>query len=175
MDEVNFHFECMQYDDCCEISNELLRQFIPDIPGIGLRVCADDCSHNAFSPYTTVFPRYYYDEFESDVMYTYEAEMFDIRCPDRYDYVEWLRDVLVYVDEDGRIEALIESISEQDRTRTTEAKILETNFYDWRASWKKRGCPILVRKDRVSRYVKGNLVTRSMQYPFDENLKTAKE
>lgn len=180
-DKLNFDDLRDGYD--YYIDNEILRGYVPDIPeGVELYLDSDTCKAELFNPYTSV---YTYIKYRGLCSYDYgdpegEANQFDIRRPEEFDYIAWLRSVLE--ESLDPINSMLDNpydyAPEDDgweMPAKVQLEILRTNYDEWYTSWIKRGAPIYTGFEPVDKYNEHGVRKQFREgYPLDPNL-TASE
>ncbi len=184
MSEDDLNFDDLRAGHDYLIDNETLKRYVPDIPD-GVELYIDPCSTctaEPFNPYTSVYTTINYGGLSS---YDYgdpngEDNQFDVRRPEEFDYIAWLRSVL---------EASLDPIDEVldnpshyapdedgwEMPAKVQLEILRTNYHEWYNSWMRRGAPIQIDLGTVDRY-NGHGVRKQFRekYPLDPNLTASK-
>jgi len=184
MSEDDLSFDDLRKGYDYYIDNEMLKRYVPDIPeGVELYICPQStCTAEPFNPYTSVYTQIKYGGLCS---YDYgdpegEANQFDVRRPEEFDYVAWLRSVF-----EASLDPIDDILDSPSRYAPNEdgwempakvqLEIFRTNYHEWHSSWMKRGAPIYIGFETVDRY-NGHGVRKAFhaKYPLDPNL-TASE
>ena len=183
MSDDKLSFDDLRAGYSYRIDNAMLKRYIPDIPvGVQLYLDSSTCTAEPFNPYTSVYAQINYMDLSSPDFGDPEGEFnqFDIRRPEEFDYIEWLRSVFYVSDEP--IDEMLDNPSEYapnddewEMPERVQLEILRTNYHEWYNSWMKRGCPICTGFETVDRY-NGHGVRKAYheEYPLDPNL-TASE
>lgn len=176
---------CLHNDFC--IYPETLAKYIPDIPtGLGMYLSTSYMEGHPLDPYTDVFPAFAFYKGEHDsrgAVRFYPIEWgddaddsvidivdidhfcFDIRAPNKFDYITWLRDSLILSTNAvrGAVRNFFETVVEQ--------KVFLTHYQAWLVSWLERGCPIYLGAKTTNRRGEDGMYHEFLEeYPLDPNL-----
>lgn len=162
------------WSDCdSEISNEILREYIPDFPrGFSILIDPIECKRSAFNPNTVVYGRlvwrgYYSDSFCGGR----DSPEFDIRCPEKFDDVGWLRDFLFYSGREATVFCDRLTKDAMDDVSPAECALALTYYTHWLSSWTDRDRPIVTVCGDVDFQRETMRETLWEDYPIDPELK----
>ena len=191
LDRVLFDVTDFYLKERWSIFPEDLEPYIPDLPArFGLYLYLSWCEAHPFVPDTAVYPAFafytadrhvegapsdplIYDDFNYDfIRNLYPDVCYDIRDPQKFNQINWLRACLLRSTRAVKTLAEMALYTAAGRFKTeVEAKLFLTYFHDWRESWVKRRCPIYLGAGVTNMLdKKGYPRDYKRKYPLDPNL-----